>query len=130
EAGRLIAFALAGVGGWEHERLSVRTRRGLEIARSRGRGRGRAAVDDAPELYQRIKGMRGRGLTLQAIADTLNEEGVPTVRGGIKWRPSSVQRAAGYRRPPGQRGVVFPAARSADGGGPAINAKADRVNAS
>ena len=35
---------------------------------------------------------------LQAIADVLNEEGVPTVRGGLHWRPSSVQRAAGYRR--------------------------------
>ena len=35
---------------------------------------------------------------LQAIADRLNEEGVPTVRGGVKWRHSSVQAAAGYRR--------------------------------
>jgi hypothetical protein len=49
--------------------------------------------------------MRTEGLTLQAIADRLNEEGVPTLRGGAKWRPSSVQSAAGYlrpkRRPPG-----------------------------
>ena len=37
-------------------------------------------------------------LTLQAIADVLNAEGVPTQRGGLKWRPSSVQTAAGYRR--------------------------------
>ena len=36
---------------------------------------------------------------LQAIADTLNERGVPTLRGGQQWRPSSVQAAAGYRRP-------------------------------
>jgi hypothetical protein len=39
-------------------------------------------------------------MTLQAIADRLNEEGVPTLRGGEKWRPSSVQAAVGYRRPP------------------------------
>jgi len=26
-------------------------------------------------------------------------EGVPTLRGGALWRPSSVQRATGYRRP-------------------------------
>jgi hypothetical protein len=37
-------------------------------------------------------------MTLQAIADRLNEDGVPTVRGGAKWRHSSVQAAAGYRR--------------------------------
>ena len=36
EAGRLAAVAIAGVGGWEHERISERTRRGLEAARSRG----------------------------------------------------------------------------------------------
>ena len=43
--------------------------------------------------------MRAEGMTLQAIADSLNDEGVPTLRGGQKWRPSSVQAAAGYRRP-------------------------------
>ena len=108
EAGRLAAFAVAGVGGWEPERLSVRTRQGLEAARSRGAGRGRAAVADVPELRQRIVHMRERGLTLQAIADVLNEEGVPTLRGGAKWRPSSVQRATGYQRPASQRGIAPP----------------------
>jgi hypothetical protein len=43
--------------------------------------------------------MRTAGMTLQAIADVLNSEGVPTLRGGAKWRPSSVQSATGYRRP-------------------------------
>jgi hypothetical protein len=38
-------------------------------------------------------------MTLQAIADQLNAEGVPTLRGGALWRPSSVQTALGYRRP-------------------------------
>jgi Recombinase len=44
-------------------------------------------------------------MTLQAIADTLNEEGVPTQRGGAKWRPSSVQTAAGYKRRSGSKKV-------------------------
>jgi DNA invertase Pin-like site-specific DNA recombinase len=99
EAGRLAAVALAGVGGWERERLSVRTRRGLEAARARGSALGRAAVGDVPELHERIAGMRAQGMTLQAIADVLNQEGVATLRGGAMWRPSSVQRATGYRRP-------------------------------
>ena len=60
---------------------------------------GRSAVADVPELKARIVAMRERGMTLQAIADALNAEGVPTLRGGALWRPSSVQRATGYRRP-------------------------------
>ena len=109
EAGRLAAGAIAGVGGWEHELISARTRRGLEAARSRGAGQGRTAVADIPELQERIARMREEGMTLQAIADVLNEEGVPTLRGGAMWRPSSVQRATGYRRPSaGARGIELP----------------------
>jgi hypothetical protein len=48
---------------------------------------------------KRIAVMRARGQTLQAIADQLNAEGIPTLRGGAKWRPSSIQAALGYRRP-------------------------------
>ena len=51
-----------------------------------------------PKLHLRIKRMRERGMTLQAIADGLNREGVPTLRGGAMWRPSSVEAAAGYKR--------------------------------
>ena len=64
---------------------------------------------DIPELQERIASMREQGMTLQAIADTLNAEGVPTLRGGAMWRPSSVQRATGYRRPSsGGRGIELP----------------------
>jgi DNA invertase Pin-like site-specific DNA recombinase len=111
-AGRIAAMALAGVGGWERERLSERTRHGLEAARSRGGSNGRAAVADVPELRERISAMREQGMTLQAIADRLNEEGVPTLRGGAMWRPSSVQRATGYRRPSSaNRGIEIPRSR-------------------
>ena len=109
EAGRLAAIAIVGVGGWEHDRISERTRRGLETVRSSGGTQGRTAVADIPELQERIAGMREQGMTLQAIADALNEEGVPTLRGGAMWRPSSVQRATGYRRPSAQsRGIELP----------------------
>jgi DNA invertase Pin-like site-specific DNA recombinase len=99
EAGRLAASMLVEVSGWERERLSERTRQGLQAARLNGRGGGRPAVTDDPGLRDRILRMRADGMTLQAIADTLNAEGVPTLRGGAKWRHSSVQTAAGYRRP-------------------------------
>ena len=98
EEGRLAAQMLIEVSRWERIRLSERTRHGLEAARMSGKSTGRAAVTDDPELSERITQMRAQGMTLQAIADRLNEEGVPTVRGGTKWRHSSVQAAAGYRR--------------------------------
>ena len=69
---------------------------------------------DVPELDQHIARMRDGGMTLQAIADTLNAEGVPTLRGGATWRPSSVQRATGYRRPGSRsRGIELPHTRRA-----------------
>jgi hypothetical protein len=64
------------------------------------RPRGRPGLaSDAPHVAERIAELRERGLSLQAIADALNAEGVPTPRGGARWRPSSVQSALGYRRP-------------------------------
>jgi peptidoglycan hydrolase-like protein with peptidoglycan-binding domain len=42
---------------------------------------------DAPALKKRIQAMRESGMTLQAIADRLNAENTPTIRGGVRWRP-------------------------------------------
>jgi peptidoglycan hydrolase-like protein with peptidoglycan-binding domain/DNA invertase Pin-like site-specific DNA recombinase len=95
--GSVAAKALASVSSLEGDR----GRKGLAAVSS-----GSAAVmeppapEDVPALKRRIVEMRESGMTLQAIADVLNAEGVPTLRGGAKWRPSSVQSAAGYRRPP------------------------------
>jgi DNA invertase Pin-like site-specific DNA recombinase len=97
--GRLAADVLVEVSRWESARLSERTRNGLEAARRNGRTTGRPSVVDYPALRDRITQLRAAGMTLQAIADRLNAEGIPTVRGGSKWRHSSVQAAAGYRRP-------------------------------
>jgi DNA invertase Pin-like site-specific DNA recombinase len=96
EEGRVAARALARIGALER-------RSGAGIMRERPRGAdprpGRPAVADLPLLQRRIATMRASGMTLQAIADTLNKEGVPTLRGGARWRPSSVQAATGYKRP-------------------------------
>jgi peptidoglycan hydrolase-like protein with peptidoglycan-binding domain/DNA invertase Pin-like site-specific DNA recombinase len=102
--GELAAETLVSIGAWERRKVAERTRKGLAAARERGAGTGRPAVDDVPGLKERIVAMRAEGMTLQAIADQLNAEGIPTIRGGKKWRPSSVQAAAGYRRPHSSRG--------------------------
>jgi DNA invertase Pin-like site-specific DNA recombinase len=93
-AGLLTAQAIIQVSRSERQRLTERTQKGMRAARRSGP----RSVSDYPELRERIGAMRAAGMTLQAIADQLNVEGIPTVRGGAKWRPSSVQAAAGYRR--------------------------------
>jgi DNA invertase Pin-like site-specific DNA recombinase len=91
-SGQITARTLIGFSNRERERITARTRRGLEVARRA------PAVIDNPYLRERIRRMREQHMSLQAIADTLNAEGVPTVRGGAKWRPSSLQSVTGYRR--------------------------------
>jgi peptidoglycan hydrolase-like protein with peptidoglycan-binding domain/DNA invertase Pin-like site-specific DNA recombinase len=97
--GRLTARTLVAVGQWEGRRIAEQTKKGLAAARARRATTGRPAVEDIPALKQRIQTMRRAGMTLQAIADQLNQQNTPTLRGGREWRPSSVQAAAGYRRP-------------------------------
>lgn len=98
--GRLIARVMASVGEWEREQISDRTRAAAEVRRSRGQQMGREGVRDTrPEIAARIARERAAGRTWQAIADGLNADGVPTVRGGAAWRVSAVQAAGGYRRP-------------------------------
>jgi DNA invertase Pin-like site-specific DNA recombinase len=94
-AGQIGARILGAVSEWERTRVIERSRRGLAAAREKG------AVQPtiAPSLKRRIARMRSAGMTLQAIVDELNAAGVPTVRGGSIWRPSSVQAAIGYKRP-------------------------------
>lgn len=104
--GRLTARVLSEVGEWEGRRIADQTRKGLAAARASRAKAGRPAVEDMPLLKERIVTMRHEGMTLQAIADRLNAEGVPTLRGGTEWRPSSVQAAAGYRRPKGRRSHI------------------------
>jgi DNA invertase Pin-like site-specific DNA recombinase len=98
-AGRHVAATLIALSTHEHQRIATGTRRGLAKGRAGGRPKGRPAVSDRPELVQRIAAMRAANMTLRGIADQLNDEGVPTPRGGKKWRPSSIQAALGYRRP-------------------------------
>ena len=104
EAGRLALRAIIEVSRWERERLVERTRNGMREARRKGP----ASVADDPELSERIARMRAAGATLQAIADDLNTEGIPTVRGGASGAPRVC-------KPPPATGARPPATRSTYG---------------
>ena len=109
--GREVASTLIALADWERERIARRTRRGLAEVRAHGQPVGRPAVGDDPVLLERIWAMRETSMTLRAIADQLNAEHVPTLRGGAEWRPSSIQTALGYRRPGPRDHLPSPRAR-------------------
>jgi DNA invertase Pin-like site-specific DNA recombinase/peptidoglycan hydrolase-like protein with peptidoglycan-binding domain len=74
--GRQTAATLIAVAAWESERRTGRARSGL------------AKVESSD--VERVKAMRHAGMSLQSIADQLNSERVPSLRGGA-WRPASVK---------------------------------------
>jgi DNA invertase Pin-like site-specific DNA recombinase len=89
--GRASISVVRSVSRWERARRTEMT------AAARAKAATLPTID--ANLKRRIRRLRGAGLTLQAIADALNEDRVPTARGGREWRPSSVQASLGYRRP-------------------------------
>lgn len=100
-AGRMILNIMATVSQWEREVIGERTSAALQHKIAQGQHVGSPALGfkmtegqleaDQTELaiVDRILKLRAGGLTLQAIADTLNAEEIPTKRGG-KWHPSTV----------------------------------------
>jgi DNA invertase Pin-like site-specific DNA recombinase len=111
-AGQAAVRAVTSLSRWERARRVEMT--------SPARAKAASPLTIEPKLKRRIRRMRGAGLTLQAIADELNAEGVPTPRGGATWRPSSVQAALGYRRPgqilPRREALDRPSRPAANGG--------------
>jgi DNA invertase Pin-like site-specific DNA recombinase len=89
--GRAVVRMLTAVSAWERSNRAHRT--------AKARSKAGHSGEVPSKVRRRIVQMRRAGMTLQAIADRLNEEGVPTVRGGAMWRPSSVQATLGYKRP-------------------------------
>lgn len=105
--GELVANVICSVAQWERGVISERTRAALGELRAQGKPVGRPAVADDPALRERIRAMReDEGLTLRQIAQRLNDESVPTMRGAGMWQPSAIQSALGYKRPRRPRKLV------------------------
>jgi DNA invertase Pin-like site-specific DNA recombinase len=89
-AGEFLSSVMASAAQWERRIIGQRTRDALAVKKAEGVKLGRPPLP-TDSLSRRVRSMRRRGMTLQAIADRLNAEDVSTLRGGVEWRPSSVR---------------------------------------
>lgn len=81
--GALVAKIFSVAAGW--------TPRAVEVNPGPLLGRRGRPSSTPSAVADRIRGLRADGQSLQAICDTLNAEGVPTPRGGARWRPTSLR---------------------------------------
>ncbi len=81
--GALVARVFGVAAGW--------TPRAVEVNPGPLLGRRGRPSSTPGEVADRIRSLRADGMSLQAICDTLNAEGVPTPRGGARWRPTSLR---------------------------------------
>jgi DNA invertase Pin-like site-specific DNA recombinase len=105
-AGRLVLNVMTAVSQWEREAIGERTRDAMAYKKANGQRVGniplgyRLAEDgvhlevepDERRILDTIRALRNSGLSLQAIADRLNADGVRTRRGGA-WRNQYVHNA-------------------------------------
>jgi DNA invertase Pin-like site-specific DNA recombinase len=97
EGGR-VASALVTLNGWAGAWINSSTRRSLADLRPAEAATRRLAVEERPEVLGRVAEMADGGMSVEEIADQLNEEGVPTLFGTERWWPSSVQSGLRYWR--------------------------------
>ncbi|MBD2705436.1 recombinase family protein [Spirosoma sp. BT702] len=101
-ANRFTIHILAAVAEEQRQRISETTKAALDAARKRGvilgkhgktlaRQNKKVADEFAQQLSPMIKGLKKRGIiTMRAIAQEFNRQGVPTFRGDSQWHPSTV----------------------------------------
>lgn len=88
-AGELVANVMAAVAQWERRVIGQRTKDGLAAKRGAGVRLGRPSVLPG-HVVDRVVAERATGRSLQAIADRLHADGVPTARGVGRWQQQSI----------------------------------------
>ena len=89
-AGEAMAHVLATFGQVERRLISRRTKEALVVKKASGVRLGRPPT--VPQsVVRRIQRMPARGLSLRSIADSLNQDGVPTARRGARWYAATLR---------------------------------------
>lgn len=87
--GEVTANVLASFAQFERRLIGQRTKDALAVKRAEGVQLGGPQIP--PDVVKRIKRAYQRGSSLTTIADRLNRDAVPTVRGGKRWYLSTVR---------------------------------------
>lgn len=87
--GEMLASVLAVFAQFERRLIGQRTKDALAVRRAQGVRLGRPPVVST-QLRARVRRQRGRGWSLQRIADGLNADGAPTAHGGERWHASTI----------------------------------------
>ncbi|MFC5066197.1 recombinase family protein [Actinomycetospora atypica] len=88
--GKFVAHVLCAAAELERDMIGKRTKDGLAAAKAKGVRLGRP-VSLPDDVARRVTTMRESGMTLAAIAQQLNDGGVPTARGGARWHPATIR---------------------------------------
>jgi DNA invertase Pin-like site-specific DNA recombinase len=88
---QLLHGIRVSVAAYERALIARRTRKTLAYRRAQGvrLGRPRRCPDD---VLARVVQLRTGGAQLAVIAEVMNDTGVPTPGGGVRWWPSHVSR--------------------------------------
>lgn len=90
-AGELVASVMVSVAQWERRAIGQRTKDALAAKKAQGARLGRPR--QLPEATRkRVVRLHRKGLSLRAVAETLNKAGVPTAQGGARWHASTVRK--------------------------------------
>ena len=95
--GKMVATILSAVAENEADQISLRTSAALDALRKQGKANCGPRVEG--EVADYIRQLRSEGVSIRGIVERLNDEAVPTVRGGKQWHTSAIQRTLGYKRP-------------------------------
>lgn len=88
--GEFLASVMASAAQWERRIIGQRTKDALAVKKSQGVRLGRPpSIPD--DVRERIVSERAIGATYKAIAEVLNNGGVPTSRGGARWYAATVR---------------------------------------
>lgn len=89
-AGEAMAAMLATFAQFERRLIGERTKSALAVKKAAGVRLGRPRLIPE-EIVARIRAERSSGMTLRAITDGLNRDGVPTSMNGRQWWVATVQ---------------------------------------
>jgi DNA invertase Pin-like site-specific DNA recombinase len=87
--GRMMAKVAMSFAELERELTSIRTKEGLAVAREQGRLPDKR-YGDASVIRRIVRLRRGKGMSLEKIAETLTAAGVPTPGGQAAWNHKTI----------------------------------------